>query len=246
VQDRAFEVQTPTTIAWFLRGARAGFSLPGFILLSAFIGFGSLAREAGFSLDEALFMVLMVWALPSMVVLVGAVQAGAALPAAALAVTLSAVRLMPMVMALAPEMSGPRTRRWVLYVLSHFIAVTSWVMSLQQLPAVPREGRTSYYAGLASILMIANLLIVAVTYLLLRQLPPEAAAALLFLTPMYFLTSLWGAARERAGNVAMLAGVVLGPVFHVTLPEIDLLAAGLIGGGGAFAFHLITRRKAAR
>ena len=63
----------------------------------------------------------------------------------------------------------------MLYLLSHFIAVTSWVMSLQQFPNVPREGRTSFYAGLAAILMAMNLAVVAVTYLLLRQLPPELA-----------------------------------------------------------------------
>ncbi|TGT20407.1 branched-chain amino acid ABC transporter permease, partial [Mesorhizobium sp. M4B.F.Ca.ET.172.01.1.1] len=88
---------------WFLRGVRAAFSLPGLILVSSFIGFAALAKDAGVTATQAAFMTGTVWALPSMVVLVGAIASGAALPAAILAVTLSAIRLMPMVMALAPE-----------------------------------------------------------------------------------------------------------------------------------------------
>jgi hypothetical protein len=60
---------------------------------------------------------------------------------------------------------------------------------------------------------------------------------------MYFLTSLWGSARERAGHVAMILGLGLGPLFHILTPKIDLLAAGLIGGAVAYAWHR-ARRKA--
>ena len=70
----------------------------------------------------------------------------------------------------------------------------------------------------------------------------NALAALLLLTPIYFLTSLWGSARERAGHVAMVLGLVLGPIFHVLLPGFDLLAAGLIGGFAAYGFHRLRRR----
>ena len=43
---------------------------------------------------------------------------------------------------------------------------------------------------------------------------------------MYFLTSLWGSARERASHIAMVLGLVLGPVLHRVVPGFDLLAAG--------------------
>jgi hypothetical protein len=63
---------------------------------------------------------------------------------------------------------------------------------------------------------------------------------------MYFLTSLWGSARERAGHVAMVLGLVLGPVFHVLSPRFDLVAAGVLGGGLAYAFHRARRGGRAR
>lgn len=228
---------------WYLRGVRAAFSIPGLILASAFIGFAGLSKEAGLTLLQTVFMVGFIWALPAKVVLIGAILTGASLPAAAFAVALSSIRLTPMVVALVPELRGPKTPNWVLYVLSHFVAVTSWVIAMERLGGIPREMRTSYYLGLGSTLVFANMVVVAVVYLLAESLPPSVSAALFLLTPMYFLTSLWGSARERAGHVAMVLGLVLGPLLHVVLPGFDLLGAGLIGGGAAFAFHRLSRRK---
>jgi predicted branched-subunit amino acid permease len=229
---------------WLLKGIAASFSLPGFILVSSFVGFAALAKDAGVTAAQAVFMTGVVWALPSKVVLVGAILSGSVLPAAALAVTLSAIRLMPMVMALVPEMRNERTPRRVLYVLSHCVAVTSWVLALERLKAVPRAMRTTYYAGLGFTLIAVNMLVVAVVYALADTLPSAVSAALLMLTPMYFLTSLWGSARERAGHVAMILGLGLGPLFHVLAPEIDLLAAGLAGGLLAYGWHRLRRTVA--
>ena len=229
---------------WLLRGMRGAFSLPGLILVSSFVGFAALAKAAGVTAAQAVFMTGVVWALPSKVVFIGAVVTGASLPAVAFAVSLSAIRLMPMAMALVPELRDERTPRWVLYVLAHCVAVTSWVLALERLKDVPRHLRTTYYAGLGFTLIVMNMIVVAVVYALADSLPPSVSAALLLLTPMYFVTSLWGSARERAGHVAMVLGIVLGPLFHVLIPEGDLLAAGLVGGGAAYAWHCVRRAAA--
>ncbi|MGS0639678.1 AzlC family ABC transporter permease, partial [Citrobacter sp. VF227] len=144
---------------WFLRGVRAAFSLPGLILVSSFVGFAALAKDAGVTVVQAAFMTGIVWALPSMVVLVGAIVSGVALPAAMFAVTLSAIRLMPMVMALVPEMRARKSRQWVLYLLSHFVAVTSWVLAMERLKHIPRDMRTTFYAGLGVTLVTANVVV---------------------------------------------------------------------------------------
>jgi predicted branched-subunit amino acid permease len=228
---------------WYLRGVRAAISIPGLILASAFVGFAGLAKEAGLTLGQTVFMTGIVWALPGKVVLIGAILSGASLPAAAFAVGLSSVRLMPMVVALVPELKGERTPKWVLYVLSHFVAVTSWVIAMERLRGIPRAMRTTWYAGLGSSLVLGNMAVVAVVFLLADRLPPAVSAALFLLTPMYFLTSLWGSARERAGHVAMIFGLVLGPLFHLLAPQYDLLAAGLIGGVAAYAVHRLSQRR---
>jgi len=233
----------PARTAWFFRGMCAAFSVPGLILASAFIGFAGLARDAGLTLAQTVFMTGVVWALPGKVVLVGAIVAGNSLPAAAFAVALSSVRLAPMVVALAPEMRTPKTRQWVLYLLSHFVAVTSWVLAMERLGRVPRPMRTTYYAGLGSALIILNMGVVAVVFLIAARLPPTLSAGLFFLTPLYFVTSLWGSAREWAGQLAMILGLFLGPVFHILTPGFDLLTAGLVAGCAAFGIHLMAKRR---
>jgi len=229
---------------WFLIGASKAASVPGLILCTAHIGFAGLAQEAGMTMAQAVFMVFAIWALPGMVVLLGAVLTGSGLIAAAFAVGLSSVRLTPMVVALVPELRGPRTSKLTLYLLAHFVAVTSWVIAMETLRSVPRDLRTSYYFGLGSILIGINMVVVAVVYIVANDLPPAMAAGLFLLTPMYFLTSLWGSAREQATHVAMVLGLVLGPLLHIYVPGFDLLGAGFIGGGLAYAFHLMKDRRA--
>lgn len=229
---------------WYFRGVVASASVPGLILTSAFIGFGGLAREAGLTLTQAVLMTGMIWALPAKVVLLGAIMTGASLPAAAFAVALSSVRLAPMVVSLVPEMRTEKTRPWVLYLLSHFVAVTSWVLAMENLRHVPRDMRTVYYGGLGGTLVLVNMGVVGFVYGIAGSLPPAISAGLLLLTPIYFLTSLWGSARESASHFAMLFGLVLGPVMHVLTPGLDLLIAGAAGGGAAFLIHKFTRGRA--
>jgi predicted branched-subunit amino acid permease len=228
---------------WYGRGLACLFTLPALILMGAFAGFAGFAREAGFALPHTLFMVATIWALPSKVVLVGAVISKSGLLATGIAVALSSVRLMPMTMAIIPEMRARGTRKATLYVLSHFIAVTAWVMALERFKHVPRERRTAFFAGLVSVLLASSLLVVTLTYSAAETLPPILAAALVFVTPLYFLFSLWGSARERASHYAMVIGLALTPLFHVLMPQADILATGLVGGVAAYG---LTRRGRAQ
>ena len=76
---------------WVLRGVRAAWSMPGIILIAAFVGFAGLARESGLTMAQTVFMVGIVWALPAKVVLTGSILSGTSLAGAALAVTLGEV-----------------------------------------------------------------------------------------------------------------------------------------------------------
>ena len=106
---------TRAQLSWFLMGTRGIVSVPAIILMSAMVGFAGLARENGITFGETVFMTATIWALPSQVVLVGAIASGTALATAAFAVSLSAVRLMPMIVTLMPVMRADNSPRWALF-----------------------------------------------------------------------------------------------------------------------------------
>lgn len=221
-------------LLWLLRGMRRIVSLPAFILMSAFVGFAGFARESGIEFAHAVFMTATIWALPAQVVLIAAIGAGTTLFPTAIAVTLSSVRLMPMVTTLVPQLRAERTSTATLLLASHFVAVTSWVMANQFIGTVPRRHRATYFLGFAMTLTGCNLVIVTIVYAFSAGIPPMILGALFFLTPIYFLTSLWATARDHVVKIAMVAGLVLGPAFYLIAPELDLLLAGAVGGLLAF------------
>jgi len=233
-----------SSIIWFWRGTSGIVSVPALILMVSFIGFGALCRESGLTLGQAVFMTAAVWALPSQVVLVGSVASGASLLVTAIAVALSAVRLTPMVAAWVPMVRQRETPRWRLLVLSHFVAITAWVWSFLKLPALPRAARIPYFAGFAVTLSVCNIAVTAASFLLAGTLPVQAAGALFFLMPIYFLTVLSAAARIAAERYALAIGLVLGPLLFWLDVGLSLVWVGLGGGTLAWFAGWLKRGKA--
>lgn len=219
---------------WYLRGVAGVVSIPAFILMAAFIGYAGLARDSGLTLGEAVVTTATIWALPNQVVMVGALASGTSIVTAALAVTLTAVRLMPMVVVWVPVIRDETTPKWQIYALSHFVAVTSWVFAMSRLPDIPRKARVPYFAGFATTLSLINISITAIAFQMVGRLPEMLAGALFFLTPIYFLVSLWAAAQSPVDKIAMVVGLILGPLLFLVAPEFDLLLSGLIGGTAAY------------
>jgi predicted branched-subunit amino acid permease len=230
---------------WFVQGMKGLFSLPGFILMSAFVGFTALAFQSGLSRSEATFMTLIVWALPSQMILVGAISSGMGLLATFIAVSLASIRMTPMVAALVPELREEKTRSPILLFLSHFVAVTAWVYTLKRVRDIPRAGRLPFFAGLGMTLTMVNSLLVFSLYGLVSGLPPIAAGTLYFLTPMYFLMSIWESSKQRAIHWSLICGILVAPLFHWLTPEFDLLMTGLVGGTVAYLADRAFRRQAA-
>lgn len=227
---------------WFLAGMRGLFSLPAIILMISFVGFAAFALQSGVSRGEAMFMTATVWALPAKMILIGTMTSGANLFAIFLAVTLSSIRLMPMVASLVPEMRTSRTPTWLLLVLSHFVAITAWVFAMASFKNVPREGRVAYFAGFGITLVVVNTLLVGICYGLVSSFPPVVAGLLFFLTPSYFIASIWATGRQSVVKVAFIVGAVSGPLLAVMMPGFDILVAGLGGGTLAYLFDRLVIR----
>lgn len=220
--------------AAFRMGAGRAIGVPGIVLFASFFGFGAFARAAGLDVFQATIITVIVFALPGQVVLVDQIATGASLAAATVAVTLTAVRLLPMTVAILPVLRQPGQSAWKQIPLSHFVAVTVWIESMRRLPEIERHLRIPYYLGIVASLWPICIVATVLGYEIAGGVPVAIAAALLLLTPFYFLLSMMTAARERIDWIAIVAGFCLGPVFYRYMPGLDLLWTGLVGGTAAF------------
>ena len=218
---------------------RASFSLPGLVLVGSMVGFGSLARDAGWDLLETLFASAVIWALPAQVILIGALASGVGLAAALAAVSISSIRLLPMVCSALPIVFKPGTSLLVRIAASHYVAQTVWVLTLLNAERLVRERRPAFYFTMANIVVAMSLAGAAAGWAVSGRLPRPLDIALLMLTPVSFLLSTEKTATRFDLKLAFALGLVLMPLAHEFLPRLglgewDMLITGLVAGSVAF------------
>jgi predicted branched-subunit amino acid permease len=137
---------------------------------------------------------------------------------------------------LAPYLRGSSLPRWVIIVAIHFCAVTLWVTGMRRLPDIAPAERLPYFLGSAIPLYTLAMGMTVLGYLIAGEVPALIAAALFFLTPIYFVLSMiQSAERSLTDRLAIVLGLLLGPLFALAAPGFELLLAGLIGGAAAYA-----------
>jgi predicted branched-subunit amino acid permease len=208
-----------------------------FVLFATYIGIGALAHDTHFSLAWTLMSTVLVWAGPAQIILISTLSSGASVVQAAIAVTVSAIRLFPMVVSVMPMMRTPQTKRRHLVLIAHLTAVTLWVECYRFLPHVPRERRITFIHGLGAGLVGVGLIATTMGYALAASLSPILAAAILMLTPLAFLLSTAGNCRELADGVALGLGLVLFPLASKLNTGVDILISGVAAGTIAYAVH---------
>src|SRR5476649_1557937 len=155
--------------AWGMRSV--GSTILTLVLFATYLGIGALAHDTHFSLGWVLLSTALVWAGPAQIVLISTLGSGATVIQTAIAVTVSAVRLFPMVVSVLPMIRAPDTRRRQLVLAAHFIAVTLWVECYRLLPQVPRERRVAFTHGLGVGLLLVCLFATTLGYGLAASLP---------------------------------------------------------------------------
>jgi predicted branched-subunit amino acid permease len=229
-------------VTGFGRGlAAAATSVFVLVLLGTYVGIGALAHDLGFGVGWTLAATALIWAAPGQVILMSALGSGASPIEAALAISVSGVRFLPMVVSLLPLIKGPRVRPWQLIAPAHLTAISVWVEALPLLPAVPRDERIGFVNGLGLGLMMPTLVGTAVGFYLAAELPVLLAAALMFLTPMSFLVSVARNSRQLPDRLALGAGLAIAPALALAGVEFDLVWTGLVGGTLAYAIDRFVR-----
>lgn len=222
----------------FFAGWRAAWSsVFSLVLIGTYVGIGALAHDYGFSLGWLLLSTLLVWAGPAQVILLSALGAGASPLAAALAVALSGVRLLPMVISLLALIKRADTRARDLVLPAHLTAVSMWVESLRLLPGVARGDRIAFANGLGLAFMAAAHVGSVIGFYLAASLPAVLSAGLLFLTPMSFLVSTARNSKLAVDRAALAIGLLIAPLLAYAGVELDLMWTGVIAGSCAYGFH---------
>lgn len=229
----------------FRTGMREALGVPAAVLGAGFLGYGSLAADAGYSIWMTLAATFAIWALPGQLVLMEMQASGAAMTATVIAVSLSAVRFFPMTLTLLPLMrSGHRVRRlWQFMLAAQLVSMTTWAVAMRRFEDMDVESRWHYFLGFSAICMGSAALFALIGQLLLVALPPLARFGLALLTPLYFFVTLVGEARTRASIAALVCGAATALGLHAVAPGWSLLGAGFIGGTAAW---LLQRRHARR
>jgi predicted branched-subunit amino acid permease len=236
----ASENPPPSSAADFFAGVKSALLSVFFLVLAGtYIGIGALAHDFGFAPWWVALSSMLVWASPAQVILVSTLGTGAPPVEAAIAVSLSGMRLFPMVVALLPLLRGPDTRTRDLLLPAHFTSISMWVESLRLLPGIPRERRIAFCNGLSVGYMGTAVTFGFVGYYLAAGLPPLFAGALLFLTPMSFLVSTARNCRVMMDRLALAFGLVLGPLLVAYHVELDLMWTGIAGGTLAYAVNRV-------
>jgi predicted branched-subunit amino acid permease len=214
-----------------------GSTVLALVLFATYLGIGALAHDTHFSLGWALTSTVLVWAGPAQIILISTLGSGATAVQAAIAVTVSAIRLFPMVVSVLPTMRTPTTKRRQLILVAHFVAITLWVECFRLLPQVPRERRIVFVHGLGTGLLCVCLTATALGYGLAANLPQLFAAAILLLTPLAFLLSTARNSRQLADILALVLGLALFPLASRLNTGVDILISGVSAGTIAYGVH---------
>ena len=221
----------------FVQGAREACGVPGLLMSAGFIGFGSMASDAGATFVFAALATILMWALPGQVVMLDMMTVKATLFATLLAVFFSAVRFLPMTVTLGPQMrmAGNSGGGWRAYLAVQWVATTSWALAMQRYPNMPAAQRAPWMMGFGVVCTLVAVVCCAIGYFGADNFPRAIRIGHIFLMPAFFVILLAGDVRTRAMAASLVCGAIAGPALYLWSREWSVVLGGLIGGTVAYA-----------
>lgn len=225
-----------------VRGAIDATGMPALVLFASMVGYGSMAREAGLTLWTAVASTGLTWGLPGQIAMVELYALGAPVLAIIAASSAANARFLPMVLSVMPLFNEALPRKRWRYAVAHFMSLNPWAAIMRRGPGMNPADRPPYYAGFAGVCITAALLGTGAGFVLAGAMSRNVTLTLVFLNPVFF-TLVFADARGRAAILAVLAGVVAGPLFHLLSPDWGLLLTGATAGTGAYLFDRALRGR---
>ena len=208
------------------------------VLFATYLGIGALAHDTHFSLGWVLASTALVWAGPAQIILISTLGSGATVVQAAIAVTVSAIRLFPMVVSVLPMMRTPQTKA---AASGAGRRISSRSPCGSNAFGCCRRCRASAASpspmGSASVSALVCLAATTLGYGLAANLPQLFAAAILLLTPLAFLLSTARNCRQLSDILALVLGLALFPLASMLHTGVDILISGISAGTIAYGVH---------
>lgn len=223
-------------MTYFLAGFRHTFALFSIVLIATFVGIGALCKELGFSLLWSMIAAAAIWAGPAQVILISGAAAGVSLLPLALTICLSSVRMMPMVVSLMPYFRADTQNTFKLLLAAHIVSISTWAEGQKILPAMPAEQRLPFFYGIGLSVILNSMFATGLGYMIAGVIPKPLLGGMLFLTPIFFLLTLFKGAKMRVDYAAIAFGLLLLVALQPVLPHLAMLIAGV--GGGTAAYFL--------
>lgn len=216
-----------------LAGIRAGVSLPPFMVFSAMLGFGSLARSQDISLLLSLMSAVGIYGMPGQVAMLEIYATGGTLLAILTGVAMANMRFLPMTIAMMP-LYDPKEPlyRWR-YLFVHLMSINSWTYMLQTPGCAHPLNRFGFFVGFGTMCISGGLIGTALGWYAAASLSTEVTLTLIFLNPAYFIF-LFCTNRKPNIVLSIILGALLGPVFYLWSPDWGLPFCGLVAGTAGF------------
>ncbi|MBT6607746.1 MAG: AzlC family ABC transporter permease [Rhodospirillaceae bacterium] len=207
--------------------------MPFVMVTASMVGFGSLARDSGLTLDITLALSIGLWGLPGQVAMAELHAMGAPIIAIVLASSMGNLRFLPMGLVMMPVFRGdPQAHRWR-FVIGQIMAINPWTVFMRRAPQISVPLRFTYYMALASTCLAGGALGTVAGYILYGSLPFVVTVSLVFLNPAYFVF-VFSSVRQRNCIIAVVLGAFTGPLLHQVTPDWSVPLTGLIAGTAAF------------
>ncbi len=188
----------------FKKGLKQGFSLPGFAMGSAMIGFGALAYESNLDYFVTIASMLFLWSMPGMILFVTLISSGASIILMFMSIFLANIRTL-------------------FIVLSAFLTMNV----ASQKNSFLNNYIFSYYKGLAVGLVVMCFIGLSIGYFIFSKLSKELITIPIFFIPLYLMILMLNA-KDKIYIVTIIFSGFLLIVSYPFLGDWSILTSGLL------------------
>ena len=220
----------------FLKGLKAnvGIRSPAIPLAACFIALGALLKDAGLNLQQSTASSFFTYALPGQLVMAESLVLGASLVNIFIAVWLVNFRLYPMTVSLFPILKHKSQPKWKYYLSCHFLAISSWLIAKDLCKKINIKYRIDFWIGVGFGTWSTAVIMTIVGYSLTDYLNKDMLIGLAIVNPVYFICMMAGSMKNLSMNIAVIGGIILGPIIYLFSAEWAILITGIVVGTIAF------------